>query len=45
MRRMCLNIIPKILAICSHHSTTIKHDLDFVVSLGEKHQFFLAPCL
>lgn len=44
-RRVCLNVIPKILAICSHHSTAIKHDLNFVVSLGEKHQLFLAVCL
>lgn len=42
---MCLDAIPKIFTICSHHSTAIKHDLNFVVSLGEKHQLFLAACL
>ena len=38
MRKACLNVTPKILAICSHHCTAIKHDLNFIVSLGEKHQ-------
>lgn len=45
MRRACLNVIPKTSAICSHHSTAIKHDLNFIVSLGEKQQLFLAPWL
>lgn len=45
MRRACLNVIPKIFAICSHGGTAVKHDLNFIVSLGEKHQLLLAVCL